>query len=100
MIETETEIGNTDTVGIVMSANIVTGVIGIGLGLGREIAEGGDRAHGLEAETGGVTTKAGDAETTIVIPGIEIQTTIVGVEFSLRKFALSTYGVGAFVEKR
>ncbi|KAE8369091.1 kinase phosphorylation protein-domain-containing protein [Aspergillus caelatus] len=97
----QTEIGNTDTVGIVMSANIVTGVIGIGLGLGREIAEGGDRTHGQEAETGGVTTKAGDAETTIIIPGIEIPTTIVGTEFfSLRKFALSTYGVGAFVEKR
>ncbi|KAE8164239.1 kinase phosphorylation protein-domain-containing protein [Aspergillus tamarii] len=92
--------GNTDTVGIVMSANIVTGVIGIGLGLGRQIAQGGDRAHGLEAETGGVTTKAGDAETSIIIPAIEIQTTIVGVEFSLRKFAFSTNGVGAFVEKR
>ncbi|KAE8347954.1 kinase phosphorylation protein-domain-containing protein [Aspergillus arachidicola] len=80
----KTEIGNTDTVGIAMSANIVTGVIGIGLGLGREIAEGDDRAHRQEAETEGVMTKTGDAETTVIIPGIEMQTTIVGVEFSLR----------------
>ncbi|GAB1206952.1 hypothetical protein APSETT445_005655 [Aspergillus pseudonomiae] len=92
---------NTDTVGIAMNANIVTGVTGtdLGLGLGREITEGGDRAHGQGAETGEVTTKAGAAETTVIIPGIEIQITIVDVEFSLRKFVLSTYGVGA-LEKR
>ncbi|GAB1197412.1 hypothetical protein APSETT444_006705 [Aspergillus pseudonomiae] len=71
----------------------------LGLGLGREITEGGDRAHGQGAETGEVTTKAGAAETTVIIPGIEIQITIVDVEFSLRKFVLSTYGVGA-LEKR
>ncbi|OGM50182.1 hypothetical protein ABOM_001176 [Aspergillus bombycis] len=75
---------NTGTVGIAMNANIVTGVTGTGLGLDREIAEGGDRAHGQGAETEEVTTKAGVAETTVIIPGIEIQTTIVGVEFSLR----------------
>lgn len=83
MIETETGIGNTDTVGIAMSANIVTGVIGTGLGLGREIAAGDDRAHRQEAETERVMAKTGDAETTVIIPGIEMQTTIVGVEFSL-----------------